>query len=371
MKHVANLVVGAGTMGSQVAYHLAQRGQPVVVLDAWSPPHDHGAHHGETRLYRQLYAGEGPYVALAVEALAGWGDLERTSGRSLFLSQGVLNLDPEGSDGHRGKVEAARIHGLRAEVFSAAEAARRWPAFAPPAGYAALWEPDAGVLDAPGAVAAALAAARAAGAEVVTGAGVHALEPNPDGTVTVRSSAGEWRANRVVVTAGTSTAGLVPALNLPVVPIRKTVGWFGGDATATVSPGFAGFTFNTPEGQFYGFPSFGGGVKVGRHEGGTAFDPATDPFAFGSDPADGDELSAFVRRYLPGVTGPLVRGAACRYDRTPDEDFRIGQVPGAPIWYATGFSGHGFKFAPAIGKLLAGWVSGAQVHPLLKPFHYS
>lgn len=359
------VVVGAGTMGSQVAYHLARRRLSVVLVDPWEPPHDHGAHHGETRLYRQLYAGEGPYTPLATLALEGWLEWERASGQRLFRSRGVLNLDPEGSEGHRGKVEAARRHGLRAEVVGPNDVRRRWPAFSPPPGFVGLWEPDAGVLDAPRAVAVALAAAREAGARLVLGT-VARIEPGPTVNVTLAGGRGTWVADRVVVTAGTSTPGLVPDLGLPVVPVRQTVAWFPTSSLST-APGFPGFTFHTPEGQFYGFPSFGGsGVKVGRHDGGTPFD-TDEPAPFGADPRDGQELEDFVRRYLPGVPASLVRGASCRYDRTPDEDFRIGQVPGAPVWYATGFSGHGFKFAPAVGRLVAEGVEGS-VPDLLRAF---
>jgi len=362
------LVIGAGTMGSQVAYHLVQNRTKVVLLDPWMPPHSQGAHHGQTRLYRQLYAGPGPYVPLALLALEGWRGLEARSGRRLFLSQGVLNLDHEGAGGHEGKVEAARRHGLRADVLSLDEVGARWPAFGSPTGYRALWEPDAGVLDAPGAVAAALAAAREGGAEVVAGATVREVSTS-EGLVTVKTDVGDWRAGRVVVTAGTSTPGLVPELELPVEPIRQTVGWFDPQGPGLSSPHFPGFTFNTPEGQFYGFPSFdGSGVKVGRHDGGTPFAADQAPLPFGAHANDGAELARFVANYLPGVAGPLVRGASCRYDRTPDEDFRIGRVSGAPVWYATGFSGHGFKFAPAVGRLLAEWVESGVQPSLFKAF---
>jgi len=107
---------------------------------------------------------------------------------------------------------------------------------------------------------------------------------------------------------------------------------------------------------------------VGRHDGGEDFDPRGQPLAFGSLASDEGDVRGFVRRFLPGAAGALKRGASCRYDRTPDEDFLIDRVPGLPVWYATGFSGHGFKFAPALGRHLAAWISGEDRSPLLAPF---
>lgn len=171
----------------------------------------------------------------------------------------------------------------------------------------------------------------------------------------------------MLVTAGTSTPGLLGDVKVPVRALRKVVGWFQA-SRAYEAPGFPPFTFLDEGGQFYGFPSSrGGGLKVGRHDEGQVFDPANEPSPWGEEP-DEAELRTFLERHLPGAAGPLVQGAACRYDRSDDENFLIDQVPGRPVWFATGFSGHGFKFAPALGFHLARWLTQDECSPLLAPF---
>ena len=359
-------VVGAGTMGSQAGLHLARAGLKVLLLDEWQPPHDKGAHHGDTRLYRQAYDAQGSYVPLALESRDGWLALERESGARILHSIGVLNLNPADSPFHQGKKDSARVWGLRVEELGAAQVTARWPGFAVPPDFAGLFELDAGVLDTAVSVRVALAGAVTAGARLVTGAPVTGWEGT--GPVTLETAQGSWSANRVLVTAGTSTAGLLAGLALPVRTVRKVVAWFASDARYE-APDFPGFTVNDGVAQYYGFPSFAGsGVKVGRHDGGEDFAPQDQPVAFGTFATDEGDVRGFVQRFLPGAAGTLGRGAACRYDRSPDEDFIIDKVPNVPVWYATGFSGHGFKFAPSLGRHLAGWVAGDERSPLLEPF---
>lgn len=168
-------VVGAGTMGSQAGLHLARAGLSVVLLDAWEPPHGHGAHHGETRLYRQAYAEGAPYVPLALEARKRWLDLEREARVPLFHPWGVVNVQPEDSREFADKRATARAWNLRAEVIPGADLARRWPGLVPGPSMVGLFEIDGGVLDSSGAVRAALALAQDAGATLVTGAPVTRL----------------------------------------------------------------------------------------------------------------------------------------------------------------------------------------------------
>lgn len=353
-------------MGSQTGYHLARLGLSVLLVDSWIPPHEHGSHHGDTRLYRQAYGGEGSYIPLAIEARARWLELEEEFRRPIFHPWGVLNLNPADSELHTYKREKAKTWGLRVEELTPEQVVRRWPGFQPPSGFAGLFEPDGGVLDSFKAVEAALAGAKAAGAVLLTGSSVKGL--SGAGPVTLQTTRGRWLANRVLLTAGTSTSGLVPELSLPIQAVRKVVGWFGA-SSAYSAPQFPGFTLNTGEAQFYGFPSInGGGVKVGRHDAGQVFDPENEPKSFGSFDEDEAELRSFLQDYLPGARGALLKSAVCRYDLTPDEDFLIGQISGRSVWYAAGFSGHGFKFAPALGFHLARWIAGLEKSELLTPF---
>jgi N-methyl-L-tryptophan oxidase len=343
------IVVGAGTMGSQAGLFLAGYGLSVLLFDSAEPPHTQGSHHGQTRLYRQAYAGPGSgthYIPLSLQALDRWLSLERQSGRQLFHRLGVINIAPEDSAAHTAKTDNARLYGLNVEELGPKSIERRWPGLRVPRGSIGLWERDAGILDAERSVQTALSAAKAAGANFVEAAVTAIKAP------AVHTSRGVFYGHRILLTANASVPSLLAGhgLTLPVTAQAQTVEWFKGtgDHEAGKLPGF---TFETKEGQFYGFPSFGSGVKLGRHD-----RAATD-----------GELGAFASRSLPG-TGSKLKSVECVYDVSADEDFIIDQVPGAPVWYATGFSGHGFKFAPAVGNLLARWLVSGERPPLLEPF---
>jgi glycine/D-amino acid oxidase-like deaminating enzyme len=123
------------------------------------------------------------------------------------------------------------------------------------------------------------------------------------------------------------------------------------------APDFPGFCVETPDAWFYGFPNFGDGVKVGRHDGGTpcTFDSVNRTFEEGSQ--EERELKEFLESFMPGAAGPLKSGGVCMYTMTPDENFVIDTHPEhRHVYLAAGFSGHGFKFASAVGEALAEWV---------------
>jgi N-methyl-L-tryptophan oxidase len=188
---------------------------------------------------------------------------------------------------------------------------------------------------------------------------VSRIEANADGTATAITVSGQrFRGAHVIVCAGKWTRSLIQPLgfDLPVTRVRTGSAWFDV-APKLFEPGvFPGFAVLSELGFHYGFPDLEGqGLKAGRHDGGQPIG-RDDPIApFG--PADSQDIEAFLRRHLPG-SGQLRFGLACEYDMTPDEDFIVGRVPGCPqVVVATGFSGHGFKFATALGEALADLVT--------------
>ncbi len=144
-------------------------------------------------------------------------------------------------------------------------------------------------------------------------------------------------------------------LSLPIRSVRKVVGWFETADSTFASSVFPGFTIGTKNGGFYGFPSIdGAGVKIGRHDGGVPWEPGKTLAPFGAYPEDEEDLRQALESYLPGAAGKLLRGAVCKYELTPDEDFIIDHhLLYQNVVIAGGFSGHGFKFASAIGEVLA------------------
>ncbi len=366
------LIIGAGSMGLATADWLARHTEvSVQLLDAHSPPHQHGAHHGETRLLRQAYGEGSSYVPLAKRALALWKQLEAESGETLFLPTGVVNVGPPEA-AFIGQVEAsARQYGLALDSLSGDQLVRRWSGWALDNTMHGGFEREAGVLY----VERILKCWRTRieqypRVSLATGAQVVALTPREQGGWEARCADDRvFSAERVLLAAGQHIAPLMAELDidLPLTRVRKTFAWYDSDGRYDMAR-FPGFSLTTPSGAvYYGFPDIdGAGFKMGRHDSGQPLPPGETMTAFGEHEDDMDELQQVVERYFPGV-GALRHGAVCQYIRTPDEHFLIDEpLPGLLV--AGGFSGHGFKFACALGEALGLWLDQRQRLPELDLF---
>ncbi|SDD30571.1 N-methyl-L-tryptophan oxidase [Paraburkholderia lycopersici] len=356
-RHFDTIIVGAGSMGMAAGYYLSRLGNKVLLLDAGDPPHDQGAHHGSTRLIRHAYGEGAAYVPLALRAQQLWEDLERQTQTTLFARTGVVNIGmPDDPFLREVQLSAAR-HGIPLETLDAAQTCKRWPAWRLAAGQIANFEPGAGVLYCERGIAAYRQLAAALGATLGTNARVTRIECHGRESASVWTDKNEkFSARDLIVCAGKSTRDLLAPLGLdvPVTRVRKTFAWFEPAAGLFAPERFPGFFVASEVGGYYGFPDLdGSGLKLGRHDLGEPV-PVNAPLApFGAEPADLGDLRAFLQRYLPGA-GELRMGRACEYDMTPDTHFIIDRVPACPnVHLATGFSGHGFKFASAIGEALA------------------
>ncbi|GHB21147.1 N-methyl-L-tryptophan oxidase [Salinicola rhizosphaerae] len=359
--HSDRLIIGGGSMGLAVADYLAAQrgGQSVRVLDAHSPPHDQGAHHGETRLIRLAYGEGAGYVGLAQRAYERWLELEHETGESLFLPTGVLNLGPASAPFIRQVEASANQFDLPLDVLDGEAVSRRWPGWNLAPDITGAFESRAGVLR----VERILTrwrerVGRSRDVTLTTGARIVRLESREaGGYVAICADGRRFCTERVLIAAGQHLAPLVAPLGieLPLTRVRKTFAWFEADERYSVER-FPGFSLTDLElGVYYGFPDIdGAGFKIGRHDSGQPLDPGEPMQAFGDHSDDLSELQQVVDRYLPGV-GRLKHGAVCQYIRTPDEDFLIDEpLPGLIV--AGGFSGHGFKFASAMGEALGRWL---------------
>jgi N-methyl-L-tryptophan oxidase len=209
------------------------------------------------------------------------------------------------------------------------------------------------------------------GATLCTGATVTGVAWHGPDSVGVTTRDGErFAAQALIVCAGKWTGTLLAQLGiaLPVTRVRKNFAWFG-PAPGFDADHFPGFGIMTEAGQFYGFPDLAGeGLKVGRHDGGQPVAAEAELAPFGAEPTDLGDLQGFLEQFLPGA-GTLRMGKICEYDVTPDEHFIIDTLPACPnVQVATGFSGHGFKFASAIGEALAERVTQGASRADLAPF---
>jgi len=184
----------------------------------------------------------------------------------------------------------------------------------------------------------------------------------------VESGAQHYHAHRVALCAGTWANHIVGlGFQLPFTPVRKTFAWYDVPAAYQESHGFPGFTAETADGIYYGFPDSGDGLKVGRHDGGEIMRTAAERYPYGhyDDRRDTDR---FLQQYFPQA-GALRDGKVRSYDRTATEDFIISLHPKDPrILILSGVSGHGFKFVPAVGEQIARFAVGESLPAALAPF---
>ncbi|WP_394552669.1 FAD-dependent oxidoreductase [Agromyces sp. MMS24-JH15] len=348
------IVIGGGAMGSATAWDLARRGRDVVLLERFAPGHARGASHGASRNFNVAYA-EPAHVALLVEAERRWRELEAETGTSLLAQVGIVNHGdhPELDEVHAALAAA----GIPSQFLPPEEASRRWPGIRFTT--RVLHTPTAGRLHADDSVRALQQAAAARGAIVRHEAPVRGIRVLGDDLVEVDLDDGALRARRVVVTAGAWTSKLLDGLvTLPsLVVTQEQPAHFAVLDTSFEWPGFnhrPGPDDDWWYSGVYGMLTPGEGVKAGWHGTGPVVDP--DRRDFEAEPVQLTALRRYVREWLPGADADRVTAISCTYTTTPDSVFLLDAV--GPIVVGAGFSGHGFKFTPAIGRVLADLADG-------------
>lgn len=349
------IVLGVGGMGSATCYELARRGRRVLGLEQFPLVHAHGSSHGHTRIIRTAYYEHPGYVPLVRRAFDRWHDLEQATGRHLLTECACLNMGPTDGELVNGVRAAAREHGLEVEELDGAGIARRFPVFRFPAGFAGVLERHAGFLYVEEGVRAHVDAAVSLGAEIHAEEPVRGWKAAGDG-VEVTTDRGTYHAAKLVVTAGAWATKLIADLGVPLVVMRQCILWFGvGDQAARFRRDvFPIFIADTAAGAFYGLPAIDrNGVKLARHYGAPEL-PTPDGVTWDVTDADVPPVRAFLDTHLPGALGLFTKGQVCMYTLTPDKHFVIDRHPLYPqVSVACGFSGHGFKFAPTVGEILA------------------
>src|ERR1051326_7041172 len=361
------VVIGLGAMGSAAVHQLARRGKRVVGIERFRPAHDRGSSHGATRIIRLGYYEHPSYVPLLRRAYALWRELEAAAGRPLMRIIGIAEIGPPDGRLVTGTLAAARTHGLPHEVLAPAEFMRRFPAFRVPADCVGVVQPDGGILSAEDAIRAQLDLAAAAGAELWTGETVAAVEPHGGGA-RVLTDRGAIEAGCAIVAAGPWAEKLAPGLAAPLRVTRQVMTWFEPLEPALFAPEqFPVFMIETARGIHYGFPRDAMGVKFAKHH---HADEAVDPDRCERAGSAADEalIRPVLAQCLPAANGRLLQAKVCLYTMTPDGDFLLDRLPGAPqILLASPCSGHGFKFAPVIGEILADLAtSGTTAHDIAR-----
>jgi sarcosine oxidase len=345
------IVVGAGAMGTSAARHLAARGRRVLLLDRFEVGHARGSSGGPTRIFRLAYH-DPFYARLARRALEAWRALEEESGEVLLTTTGGLDVGPE-VPATAAVLDAA---GERYELLTTDEARARWPALQLDLGAPILFQGDGGVLRAEGAVRAQARLAIAAGAVLRESTTVRSLEPGRDGVAVTTTEGERHDAPVAIVAAGPWAAPLLATIgiHLQLTPSREQVSYFELPEAASL-PTVIDWNDDRIEVPYAEpDPAAHGSVKVGFHRSG----PIVSPDATGApDPSLHARAEAFAARRYPGAR-PTGRTDTCFYTTTPDEDFVLGRT--GPVVVASPCSGHGFKFAPLFGEVLADLAIGDE-----------
>lgn len=365
-------MIGAGLLGLSAAWSLSRRGWSVDVLEAAAGVgHAQSGSKGDARIFRLGYQ-EPHYVEMAVVAQARWRELEDVAGRTLLHETGQLSFGA--ADEIDAVADALARQGQPAERLIAREVSARYPDVSIDG--PALFEPASGSLAAD----ACLDVLRSTGGfEVQTGANVVELRSSGNGESVACDDGRVFEADVVVDCAGPRALALLgdarpDALGAP--PSLPQVAYFrpraGSDVDAMRVPVF----IEWGDGMVYGLPVFGSGAhggtfKVAHHTPGPRFDAyapvvPTAPALESDDPALLGVLTDAVRRLLPGFDPVPVATERCVYDNSADTDFVLDRVGNVVV--GCGTSGHGFKFGPLLGELLADLADGTAPVVDLRPF---
>lgn len=360
------VVIGGGAMGSAATWALASRGRDVTLLEQFNPGHRNGASHGATRNLNPGYA-DPAYVAMLAEAVRLWDELEADGGERLLARTGVVN---HGTDPRLGEVRSA-LHGagLRAELLSATEAAERWRGIR--FDQQVLHMPDGGQLNPDAALPVLQRLAAGRGADIRHRVKVLDLAVEGDGVRLTLDAGGRTEvltARQAVVTAGAWTSKLLgTAASLPRLTVtQEQPAHFAIADEGALWPGFnhvpgQGAEFADWYSPVYGMQTPGEGIKAGWHGVGPVVDP--DRRSFTPEPAQLAALQRYARSWLPGVDADSLTDISCTYTTTVDENFILDRI--GPLVIGAGFSGHGFKFTPVIGRILADLATGEGPAPAI------
>ncbi|WP_163167516.1 FAD-dependent oxidoreductase [Arthrobacter sp. Alg241-R88] len=368
-KMLDTVVIGGGAMGSAAAWALSRRGRQVTLVEQFGPGHKIGASHGATRNLNPGYH-RPEYVAMLAEGLSLWDELEQDSGEKLLARTGIVNHgpDPRLPD----VANALNQAGIRAEFLSPAVAGERWRGIR--FDQQVLHMPDGGQLNPEAALPAFQRLAVARGAEMRYHTKVVELKVMDDGVrLTLESGSGTEVVNaaQVVVTAGGWTekllAGAWGSTQLRIPTLRVTQEQPAHFRVADEGARWPGFNHMPGTGAeykgwyspVYGMQTPGEGVKAGWHGVGPVVDP--DRRSFQPEPVQLAALQDYARAWLPGVDADSFEAISCTYTTTPDEDFILDRI--GPVVIGAGFSGHGFKFTPVVGRILADLATGTRPAP--------
>ena len=347
------IVVGLGAIGSAAAYWASTRpGARVLGLEQFELGHGNGASADHSRIIRLSYH-RPDYVRLAKRAFETWGAVEDEARQRIVTVTGGLDLWPvDPGIPMADYTDSLTAEAVPFELLDAREVMGRWPQWHLPDDVTAMWQSRAGLADPHRGNAAHRRLATARGATLVERTPVTAIRAVA-GAYEVDAGGTTHAAGRVILAADAWTNDLLKAFDvrLPLTVTKEQVTYFAAvDPTAFAPDRFPVWIW-MDEPSFYGIPTYGeAGPKAAQDAGGQPTTPETRTFERDDDMYE--RVRRFVETYLPDAAGPELLTKTCLYTLTPDRDFVVDRVPGAPGVVVGLGAGHGFKFASVLGRVL-------------------
>lgn len=369
------IVIGAGIEGSATAYTLAKDGRRTLVLEQFFLPHSRGSSHGQSRITRKAYP-EDFYAKMMVYGFEAWKKLEQEEGIQLYLKTGLLTVSKSDSKELTETENSLRAIGSKFDRFDSKGLRERFRTLHFDPSDAAVFDPDGGMLLADKCLRAYQNQFKKNGGVIHDGERVLQIVPSSKERVRVVTTKGEYLAGSVVVAAGAWSEKLLGTLDLhlPLKPKRVVIWyWKQLESGYGINEGFPCFLYVDGHDEIYGLPSYEypGLVKVAFHGGHDLDDPERRDFITADDRYLRYAMN-FVRRHLPGVEAKPSVAETCMYTNTPDTNFVLDRHPKWDnVIIGTGFSGHGFKMAPVVGRILSDLVAGKTSSFDLNPFKIS
>lgn len=357
--HYDTIVIGAGSMGSATCYYLAKAGQKVLGIEQFSPPHERGSHAGQSRIIRKAYFEHPDYVPLLERAYKNWEALESETGSQLYHPTGIVYFGMPDNENIEGIRRSAALHDIHIENWARDKAFKKYPQFEIPHEFDIIFEPAAGMVMPATTIETYVRTAELLGAVILKDTAVLKWMQEAK-KIRVITAAADYTADKLVITAGAWSSRMIPDLKIPLKVTRQLLAWvFPEDPAAFALGNFPCWFVEDPAlGAFYGFPLLPRtkgpiGLKLAHHHPGV---PSGPDEVDGRIPASEEKkLRQFLKKYIPSAGQQVIQTKQCLYTYSPDSHFIIDYLPGfdKKVAIACGFSGHGFKFVPVVGEVLA------------------
>ncbi|MBP2267802.1 sarcosine oxidase [Pseudarthrobacter sp. PvP004] len=355
-------IIGLGSIGSMALWQASHLTDSVVGFEAYSPAHARSAVGGDTRLFRMIYRGNPAYYPLLERSRGLWAELEAETGQDILTRCGGLSIGSTGGHYISHLLETTRSTGAEHQILSREEMAGRYPQHNLRADDIAVYDPNAGALRTDRAVAAAITAAETNGASVKTNTPIDSITETDDGVV-ITSGANSWTFERVIVASGGWSQRLMPAHLKDATQTRRVfLTWFLAKEPAEFAPErFPIFIRIYSDRSMYGAPAVDGATVKATLDGRGAPTPAADSVPRDLTDAEISETTETVSEFFPGLIPNIVRSDAYPDLFTADGQPLMGFLDeSSRIYYATGFSGAGFKMATGYGEIAANEALGKR-----------